>query len=52
MSNKSHVTETAQFLDLFDKFFDCFNVRNVTSGVKKRKPYLNPFVPNDFRIKV
>lgn len=35
--------ETATFVSLFDKFFDMLNVSNFTIGLRKRKPFLQPF---------
>ena len=34
---------TAELCLYMDKFFDIMNVRNESEGVKKRKPFLNPF---------
>ena len=44
--------ETAQFVDMFDKFFDCLNVTNFHAGKHKRKVFQDPFRPNDFRLTV
>ena len=44
--------ETARFIEMFDKFFDCLNVNNFNSGKHKRKVFQDPFRPNDFRLKV
>ena len=44
--------ETARFVDMFDKFFDCLNVNNFHAGKHKRKVFQDPFRPNDFRLKV
>lgn len=52
MTKNTGVTETARFVDLFDKFFDCFNARDIKTGIKKRKPFLDPFKREDFRIDV
>ena len=47
------VTETAHFISLIDKFFDCFNVRNFNSGKLKRKAFQDPYrSADDFCIKV
>ena len=35
--------ETANFVRLFDKFFDSFNVRSVDESILKRKPDLRPY---------
>ena len=44
--------ETARFIELTDKFFDCLNVTNCVSGKHNRKVFQDPFRPNDFRLKV
>lgn len=45
--------ETARFTELFDKFFDCVNVRNFTDGQRKRKVFQNPYYSgSDFRLQV
>ena len=44
--------ETANFVQLVDKFFDCLNVNNFHSEKHKRKVFQDPFRPNDFRLKV
>ena len=36
-------SETAHFIGLVDKFFDCFNSRSLTEAEYKRKPFLAPF---------
>ena len=44
--------DTARFIELMDKFFDCLNVTNCVSGKHNRKVFQDPFRPNDFRLKV
>ena len=45
--------ETIKFIKMFDRFFDCFNVRCISECVQKRKPDLRPYRdPSDSRIKV
>ena len=44
--------ETAHFIELVDKFFDGLNVTNYVSGKHSRKVFQDPFLPNDFRLKV
>ena len=44
--------ETANFIELVDKFFDCLNVNSYHSGKYKRKVFQDPIRPNDFRLKV
>jgi len=52
------VTETVKFVRMMDKFFDCLNVRNLTSGKHHKKAFQDPYrrLPeggtNDFRLKV
>ncbi len=46
----SDSTETAKFVCLFDRFFDCFNARSIDECIKKRKPDLGPYRdPSDSR---
>lgn len=51
-SRKPHVTETAKFLDMMNKFFDCLNVTNPNTGAHKRNKFIDPWKANDFRVKV
>lgn len=47
------IAETAKFCNMFDRFFDCLNSRNLSEGKKKRKPDLDPYRSiNDSRFKV
>ena len=34
---------TALYCEMFDKFFDCLNVRNCTEHITKQKPFLKPY---------
>ena len=34
---------TAEVCEYMDNFFDCLNVRNQLEGIKKRKPFLEPY---------
>eukprot|EP00731_Ephydatia_muelleri_P028880 Em0020g524a len=44
--------ETAKFLIMFDKFFDCLNVSNCSEGHQQRKPFREPYrSADDFRLK-
>ena len=46
-------SETAKFILLMDRFFDCLNVRALDEGDMKRKPDLAPFRSlNDPRFRV
>lgn len=48
-----HMAETVEFVKLFDRFFDCFNVRCLKEGTQKRKPDLQPYTdPCDCRLTV
>ena len=45
--------ETAKFIEMVDKLFDCLNVSSLSKGKLKRKPFLQPYRnSNDFRLKV
>ena len=45
--------ETVNFVKIFDKFFDCLNVRCISASVQRRKPDLRPYrSPDDKRLKV
>ena len=33
------VSETVRFIRMMDKFFDCLNVTNFSSGTRKKKPF-------------
>lgn len=44
-------TETVNFIDKFDKFFDCLNVSSYQKGMRYRKPFQEPYrSANDFRL--
>ena len=46
-------SETRRFVQNFDRFFDCFNVRCTSEAVHKRKPDLRPYRdPGDSRFTV
>ena len=45
--------ETARFVAMFDKFFDCFNVSSFEKGNKSRKSFQQPYrSANDYHLKV
>ena len=53
------VSETVRFIRMMDKFFDCLNVTNFSSGTRKKKPFQEPYRrrkegdgTDDFRLKV
>ena len=53
LSLKPEVQETANFVSIFDKFFDCLNVNNFTNGMSKRKEFQHPYRhSSDKRLKV
>ena len=39
LSGNEEVKETATFIQLMDKFFDCMNVKNFSQGSHKRKQF-------------
>lgn len=44
--------ETANFVEYFDKFFDCVNVGDFTSGKRSRNAFKSPYYSgSDFRLK-
>ena len=43
LTGGSSVEETAKFVKLMDKFFDCMNVHNFSHGVQARKPFQVPY---------
>ena len=47
------VQDTAKFVSMVNKFFDCLNVNNYDSGRKERKVFKQPYRSGtDFRLKV
>lgn len=53
LTGGQEVEETARFVGIFDKFFDCLNVANFTTGMKNRKVFQQPYrSSHDFRLKV
>lgn len=49
----SETTETQKFVEFFNKFFDCLNVRNLDEHWKKRNPNMKPYKsPNDEQLEV
>ena len=49
----AETSETKIFVQTFDTFFDCLNVRNLDEHRKKRKPNLTPYrSPDDERLTV
>lgn len=49
----SETLETKRFVEIFNKFFDCMNIRHWDEHRKKRNPNLQPYrSPDDERLKV
>ena len=49
----AEAAETAKFIEMVDKLFDCLNVSSLSKGKLKRKPFLQPYrKSNDFRLEV
>ncbi len=47
------VTGTVKFIRIFDRWFDCLNVRSYREGFKKLKPDCEPYTDEkDLRFKV
>ena len=45
--------KTAEFILMFDKFFDCLNISCLDAGKHSRNAFKSPYhSPKDFRIKV
>ena len=50
---QSGTKETEKFIRIFDKFFDCVNVRSVSEAATKRKPNQEVYKSPDYvRLKV
>ena len=45
---KNEVSETAKLVCYIDKFFDCFNVTNVKTGIYQKKRFRDPYVKMTF----
>ncbi len=53
MLKKDELEETKKFVDMFDKWFDCMNVRSFTEGKLKRNAFKSPYrSADDYRLKV
>ena len=53
LTGGEEAAETAQFIEMVDKMFDCLNVSSLSKGKMKRKPFVQPYrSANDFRLKV
>ena len=53
LTGKDEVEETAQFVTMFDRLFDCLNVTDFDCGRHSRNPFKAPYQSgDDFRLKV
>jgi len=59
MTGGDDVSETVRFIRMMDKFFDCMNVTNFSSGIHKKKHFQEAYRrrtggdgTDDFRLKV
>lgn len=53
LTGGDEVSETAKFVEMFDKFLDCVNVSNFNTAKLQRKPFKQPYrSASDFRLKV
>ena len=53
LTGKDEVEETARFVTMFDRLFDCLNVADFDSGRHSRNPFKAPYRSGgDFRLKV
>ena len=47
------MSETAKFVQMMDRFFDCLNVNSFNKGKQRRKEFQDPYRSGrDFRLKV
>lgn len=53
LTGGAEVEETAKFIEMMDKFFDCLNVGDFNSGKLSRNAFKSPYrSASDFRLKV
>ena len=53
MLKKNEYEETIKFVKIFDKWFDCMNVSNLSEGKLKRNGFKSPYrSADDYRLKV
>ena len=53
LTGRPEVEGTAEFADIFDKYFDILNVSNFDNGRRKRKRFQEPYHDaSDIRLKV
>lgn len=53
LSGGDEAVETANFVEIVDKLFDCLNVSSLSKGIHTKKAFALPYRKvDDFRIKV
>ena len=53
LTRDEETAETAHFIKMVDKMFDCLHVSSLSKGNMKRKPFMQPYrSANDFQLKV
>ena len=53
MMKKEELAETVNFVDIFNTWFDCLNVCNMSAGKVTRNPFKSPYRSGyDFRLNV
>lgn len=53
LTGGEEAVETAQFVEIVDKLFDCLNVSSVSKGRYQKKAFIQPYrKQDDFRINV
>ena len=53
LTRDEEVAETALFIEMVDKMFECLNVSSLSKGKMKHKPFVQPCRnTNDFQLKV
>ena len=53
LTGGDEAVETANFVEIVDKLFDCLNVSSLSKGRHQRKAFVLPYYKlNDFRIEV
>lgn len=53
LTGGEEASETALFVSMMDRFFDCVNVGNYTEGKHSRNPFKQPYrSSSDFRLRV
>jgi len=53
LTGREEVEETARFVMMIDRFFDCLNVTDFDGGRRTRNPFKAPYRSgSDFRLRV